>query len=50
MENRLMSIMKVDIRGYVMILRCSQVRNAGLIALFNSIKKTGGEFLRKLSG
>ena len=45
-----MIIMKVDIRGDVMILRYSQVRNACLIGLFNNIKKTGGEFLRKLSG
>ena len=44
-----MSIMKVDIRGDVMTLRYSQVRNAGIIGLFNNIKKIGGEFLRKLS-
>ena len=50
MENKLMSIMKLDIRGDVMILRYSQVRNAGLIGLFNNIKKARGESLRKLSG
>lgn len=44
-----MSIMKVDIRGGVMILSYSQVsRNTGFISLFNNIKKTGGELLRKL--
>ena len=41
--------MKVAIRGDVMILRYSQVRNAGLIGLFNNIKKARGESLRKLS-
>lgn len=46
----MMSIMKVDIRGDVMILRYSQVRNVGLIGLFNNIKKARGENLRKLSG
>ena len=50
MENRLLSIMKVDIRGDVMILRYSQVRNVGFIGLFNNIKKARGENLRKLSG
>ena len=50
MESKLMSIMKVDIRGDVMILRYLQVRNAGLIGLFNNIKKTRGETLIKLSG
>lgn len=49
MDNKLMSIMKVDIRGDVMILRYSQVRNVGLRVLVNNIKKTGGGFLRKLS-
>lgn len=48
MEDRLMSIMKVYIRGDVMILRYLQVRNACLIALFNNINKTRGENLRKL--
>ena len=44
-----MSIMKLDIRVDVMILRYSQVRNAGLIGLFNNIKKSRGENLGKLS-
>lgn len=45
-----MSIMKVDLRGNVMILSYLQVRNAGLIGLLNNVKKTGGEFLSKLIG